>query len=84
MIPIITTMTGNNTIPSLPFIAGGRFFNLKMVLTQIPPGEHFGDSLTSWFGQEGGDLDTFTTTGWDPACQTIASRSGSLRNAHFR
>ena len=33
-----------------------------MVLTQIPPGEHFFDALTRWFGQEGGDLDMITMT----------------------
>ena len=42
------------------------------------------ESLTSWIGQEGGVLDTFTMTGWDPACHTIKSRSGLPRNAYFR
>ena len=36
-----------------------------MVLTQVPPVEHFFDGLTRWFGQEGGDLDMITMTGWD-------------------
>ena len=35
------------------------------------------------FGQEGGDLDTFTTTGWDPACATITSRSRVPRNGQI-
>ena len=35
----------------------------------------------SWNGQEGGDLDTFSMTGWDPARETITSRSGLPRNA---
>jgi hypothetical protein len=55
-----------------------------MVLTQIPPGEHFFDGITRWFGQEGGDLDMITMTGWDRACYTITNRSGSPRNAYFR
>ena len=40
-----------------------------MVLTQVPPVEHFFDALTRcrWFGQEGGDLDMITMTGWDRA-----------------
>ena len=51
-----------------------------MVLTQIPPLEHFFDSMTRWIGPEGGDSDTFTMTGWDPARQTIISRSRLPRN----
>ena len=31
-----------------------------MVLTQVPPVEHFFESITRWFGQEGGDLDSNT------------------------
>ena len=31
-----------------------------MALTQIPRGEHFGDSLTRWIGPEGGDSDFLT------------------------
>ena len=54
-----------------------------MVLTQIPRGEHFGDSITRWIGPEGGDSDTFTMTGWDRACDTITNRSRLPRNAHF-
>ena len=34
-----------------------------MVLTQVPPVEHFFDGITRWFGQEGGDLDMITMTG---------------------
>ena len=37
------------------------------------------DGLTSWNGQEGGDLDTFTMTRWDPARQTITSRDRACR-----
>ena len=36
--------------------------------------------MTSWNGQEGGDLDTFAMIGWDPACDSITSRSGLPRN----
>ena len=36
-----------------------------MVLTQVSPVEHFFDGITRWFGQEGGDLDMITMTGWD-------------------
>ena len=39
---------------------------LKTATPKVAPGKHFFDGLTSWNGQEGGDLDTFTMTRWDP------------------
>ena len=57
-----------------------------MVLTQIPRVEHFFDGITRWFGQEGGVLDTFTTTGWDWASVLYFQKSIRLayRNVYFR
>ena len=50
----------------------------------VAPGKHFGDGSTRWNGQEGGDLDTFTTTDWDPACATITRRSRVPRNGQIK
>ena len=44
------------------------------------PGKHLCNANTSWFGQEGGDLDTITTTGWDPGSVSVVRRSGVPRN----
>ena len=62
---------------------GGSLFILKMVLTQVPPVEHFFDSITRWFGQEGGDLDMITMTGWDRACYTITISIGLAERRLF-
>ena len=53
---------------------------LKTATPKVAPGKHFFDGLTSWNGQEGGDLDTFTKARRDPARQTITSRSRLPRN----